>query len=56
MEELYHQITLDEWASMKEELARDFLGVSQSFVRIGHKLRKIKDQELFRNDGCDSLS
>ena len=56
MEELYHQITLDEWASMKEELARDFLGVSQSFVRIGHKLRKIKEQELFRNDGCDSLT
>lgn len=56
MEELYHQITLNEWASMKEELARDFLGVSQSFVRIGYKLRKIKDQELFRNDGCDSLT
>lgn len=56
MEELYHQITLNEWASMKEELARDFLGVSQSFVRIGYKLRKIKDQELFRNDGCESLT
>lgn len=56
MEELYHQITLDEWASMKEELAKDFLGVSQSFVRIGYKLRKIKEQELFRNDGCDSLT
>lgn len=56
MEELYHQITLDEWVNMKEELAKDFLGVSQSFVRIGHKLRKIKEQELFRNDGCESLT
>lgn len=56
MEELYHQITLDEWVNMKEELAKDFLGVSQSFVRIGHKLRQIKEQELFRNDGCESLT
>ena len=56
MEELYHQITLDEWVNMKEELAKDFLGVSQSFVRIGYKLRQIKEQELFRNDGCDSLT
>lgn len=56
MEELYHQITLDEWINMKEELAKDFQGVAQSFVRIGYKLRKIREQELYRNDGCESIT
>ncbi len=55
MEE-YRQLTIDDWMSMKESLKRDLVGVQESFVRIGYKLRQIRDQRLYENDGYKSIA
>lgn len=55
MEE-YTQITLDEWAQMKESLKRDLIGVQESFVRIGYTLRKIEEQKLYEKDGYKNIT
>lgn len=36
----YVQMTLSDWAAMKEGMKQDLIGVQESFVRIGYKLRK----------------
>lgn len=55
MEE-YRQITLNEWASIKESLKRDLIGVQESFVRIGFTLRRIERQELYAKDGYKNIT
>lgn len=55
MEE-YRQLTLDDWLTMKESLKRDLVGVQESFVRIGYKLRKIKEDKLYEKDGYKSIA
>lgn len=52
----YRQITLTEWQDMKKEIERDLLNVKLAFVRIGYNLRKIEDQELYRQDGYKSIA
>lgn len=52
----YTQITLDEWVSIKDQIKKDIFGVQESFVRIGYNLRRIKEQELYKQDGHTSLS
>lgn len=52
----YTQMTLNDWANMKEGLKKDLIGVQESFVRIGYTLRKIEEQELFRQDGYDTIA
>lgn len=52
----YVQITLNDWAEMKQKLRRELLGVKQSFVRIGYALRKIDDNRLYEQDGYKSVA
>ena len=47
----YVQMTLDDWVEMKRKLRQELQGVKQSFVRIGYALRKIDDQELYKQEG-----
>lgn len=52
----YIQMTLDDWAQMKQKLRQELIGVKQSFVRIGYALRQIDDQRLYENDGYKSIA
>ena len=52
----YVQMTLDDWVEMKRKLRQELQGVKQSFVRIGYALRKIDDQELYKQDGYKSIA
>ena len=52
----YVQMTLDDWLDMKESLKKDLIGVQESFVRIGYKLRKIADEKLYEKDGYKSIT
>lgn len=52
----YVQMTLDDWAQMKQKLKQELLGVKQSFVRIGYVLRQIDDQKLYEQDGYKSIA
>lgn len=47
-------ITTD-WDTFKKSLKADLMGVQESFVRIGYKLRKIEDDELYKRDGFASV-
>ena len=52
----YVQMTLNDWMEMKRKLRQELHGVKQSFVRIGYALRKIDDQELYKQDGYKSIA
>lgn len=52
----YVQMTLSDWAAMKEGLKQDLIGVQESFVRIGYKLRRIEEEELYKQDGYKSIA
>ncbi len=52
----YMQMTLDDWVSMKESLKKDLVGIQESFVRIGYKLRKIEEEKLYEKDGYKSIA
>lgn len=52
----YVQMTLNDWMSLKKEIAEEFARASASFVRIGYLLRKAEDSEGYKNDGYDSLA
>lgn len=52
----YIQMTLDDWAQMKQKLRQELLGVKQSFVRIGYALRKMDDEKLYERDGYKSIA
>lgn len=59
----YKQMTLAEWLDIKQKLkqnissAKDKLnGLKKDFVRIGYLLRKIDDNELYRQDGYKSIA
>lgn len=52
----YTQMTLTDWLTMKESLKKDLIGVQESFVRIGYKLRQIEEQKLYENDGFQSIA
>ena len=59
----YKQITLTEWLDIKQKLkqnissAKDKLnGLKKDFVRIGYLLRKIDDNELYKQDGYKSIA
>lgn len=59
----YKQITLTEWLDIKKKLkegissARDKInGLKKDFVKIGYLLRKIDDNELYRQDGYKSIA
>lgn len=46
MEE-YHQITLDEWTSWKEDIRKRLTEAVQNFVYIGYRLKQIRDSGMF---------
>ena len=59
----YKQITLTEWLDIKQKLkqnissAKDKLnGLKKDLVRIGYLLRKIDDNELYKQDGYKSIA
>lgn len=47
----YHQITLSEWLTAKEELRKALQDTKTAFVRTGYWLRKIEDGKLFEQEG-----
>lgn len=52
----YHQITLNEWADMKEQLRRELNNVRQSFVRVGYVLRRMEDTKAYEAEGYRSVA
>lgn len=59
----YKQITLTEWLDVKKKLkegissARDKInGLKKDFVKIGYLLRRIDDNELYKQDGYKSIA
>lgn len=52
----YIQMTLDEWARMKQSIEDDLRSLSEGFVRVGFKLRQVRDQELYKHDGYDTIA
>ena len=52
----YVQMTLDDWLRMKQSIEDDLRSLSEGFVRVGYKLRQIRDQELYKNDGYETIA
>lgn len=52
----YVQLTLDDWLREKEALREDLNSTVAAFVRIGYRLRKIRDGKLYEQDGCKSIT
>ena len=55
MEE-YHQITLNEWMEMKDQLRRELNNVRTGFVRVGYVLRKMEETEAYKAEGYGVLA
>lgn len=51
----YIQMTLDDWLQEKELLRKDLVTAAEAFVRIGCRLRKIRDTKAYERDGYHSL-
>lgn len=56
MEITYHQITFDEYLTAKQEIKEELLNMSGSFIRIGYRLKQIKQSEAYKNDGYQTLA
>lgn len=54
MEE-YHQITLNEYIRIKEDIKRRLNHLAESFVAIGYRLKQIRDTEAYRQDGYNTI-
>lgn len=59
----YKQMTLAEWLDIKQKLKQDISsakdklnGLKKDFVRIGYLLRKIDDNELYKQNGYKSIA
>ena len=55
MEELYHQMTINEYMSIKEDIKKRLNYLAESFVAIGYRLKQIRDSEAYRQDGYDTI-
>lgn len=57
MEEIteFHQMTMDEYIKIKEDLRRQLNFTAESFVKIGYFLKQIRDTEAFRQDGYENI-
>ena len=51
----YHQITLNEYISIKEDIKRRLNHLAESFVAIGYRLKQIRDTEAYRQDGYNTI-
>lgn len=54
MEE-YHQITLTEYLSWKQEIKDRLNTTVDNFIVIGYRLKQIRDSEAYRNDGYATM-
>lgn len=52
----YHQITLNEYLDLKQKIADELNSISNSFIKTGYYLKKIRDTEAYRQDGFETLS
>ena len=52
----YVQMTLADWARMKQSIEDDLRSLSEGFVRVGFKLRQIRDKELYKHDGYETIA
>ena len=52
----YVQMTLSDWMEIKEKIRKDMNNVKHAFVRVGYNLRRIRDGELYKQDGYDNLT
>ncbi len=52
----YVQMTLNDWMSIKGELESELRNAAAGFVRIGYLLRKIDEQEGYKQDGYNSIA
>lgn len=52
----YHQITLNEWMGMKDQLRRELNNVRQSYVRVGYILRQMDDSKAYEAGGYKSVA
>lgn len=52
----YVQMTLDDWLREKEAIRTDLTITAEAFVRIGCRLRKIRDGKLYEQDGYKNIS
>ncbi|GFO86540.1 ASCH/PUA domain-containing protein [Anaerostipes butyraticus] len=53
--EEYHQITIQEYMDIKEDLRRRLNHLAESFVAIGYRLKQIRDSEAYRQDGYENI-
>lgn len=51
----FHQITIDEYLSIKEDLRKRLNHLAESFVAIGYRLKQIRDSEAYRQDGYENI-
>lgn len=54
MEE-YHQITITEYLTWKQEIKDRLNTTVDNFIVIGYRLKQIRDSEAYRNDGYPSM-
>lgn len=52
----YVQMTLSDWMDIKEKIRKDLNNVKHAFVRVGYNLRRIRDEELYLQDGYTTIS
>lgn len=52
----YHQITLNEWVEMKDQLRRELNNVRTGFVRVGYVLRKMEETAAYKAEGYKSVA
>lgn len=55
-EEVYHQMSLDEWLESKNRIRKMIHMAKTSFVVIGYELRKIEETKAYEMDGYASLT
>lgn len=54
--EVYHQVTLNEWMDMKEQLRRELNNVRTACVRVGYVLRQMEDTKGYEAEGYKSVA
>ena len=56
MEEIYHQMTFEEYLNIKEEIKTKIQGMAADYISIGYRLRQIEETQAYRQDGYRTLS
>lgn len=51
----FHQMTMDEYIKIKEDLRRQLNFTAESFVKIGYFIKQIRDTEAFRQDRYENV-